>query len=381
MQDIYKLEDRIKNLEYYTSLSILETNTANLFVADADGLNRFKSGFFVDNFTSFKPQEERLPIKNSIDAEKKEFRPTHYTNSVDLIQGPVVNNDTTADLNFATIEGNNVRKQSDVITLDYAEVEWLKQSFATRTESVTPFLISFWKGSMELTPASDTWIDTARMKAKVIDVEGDYTSTLELLARTENVDRQTGMAPIVWNAWETNWTGTTVTNTTRRRTTESSSTFGMGGWINNFSGGFGNPARRIRRTTSTTVEEQLQTTVETGVMSRSGTRTVVTEQFDRESVGDRVVSRDIVPFMRSRNVEFVSKRMKPLTRMYAFFDGEDVTRFCVPKLLEISMVSGSFTVGETVTGRVNRTGLDQDTGNTAASIRFRVAQSNHREGL
>ena len=60
MQDIYKLEDRIKNLEYYTSLSMLETNTANLFVADADGLNRFKSGFFVDNFTSFKPQEERI---------------------------------------------------------------------------------------------------------------------------------------------------------------------------------------------------------------------------------------------------------------------------------------------------------------------------------
>ena len=380
MQDIYKLEDRIKNLEYYTSLSMLETNTANLFVADADGLNRFKSGFFVDNFTSFKPQEEGLPIKNSIDAEKKEFRPTHYTNSVDLIQGPVVNNDTTADLNFATIEGNNVRKQSDVITLDYAEVEWLKQSFATRTESVTPFLISFWKGSMELTPASDTWVDTARMRAKVIDVEGDFASTLELLARTENVDRQTGMAPMVWNAWETNWTGTTVTNTTRRRTTNSSSTFGVGGWINNFSGGFGNPARRIRRTTTRTVEEQLQTTVQTGVMSRSGTRTVVTEQFDRESVGDRVVSRDIVTLMISRNVELVSKRMKPLTRMYAFFDGEDVTRFCVPKLLEISMVSGSFTVGETVTGRVNRTGLDQDTGNTAASITFRVAQSNHREG-
>ncbi len=380
MQDIYKLEDRIKNLEYYTSLSMLETNTANLFVPDADGLNRFKSGFFVDNFTSFKPQEEGLQIKNSIDAEKKEFRPTHYTNSVDLIQGPVVNNDTTADLNFAAIEGNNVRKQSDVITLDYAEVEWLKQSFATRTESVTPFLISFWKGSMELTPASDTWVDTARMKAKVIDVEGDFASTLELLARTENVDRQTGMAPMVWNAWETNWTGTTVTNTTRRRETNTSSVFGMGGWINNFSGGFGNPARRIQETDTRVFEETLQTTVENGVMSRSGLRTVVTEQFDRESVGDRVVSRDIVPFMRSRNIEFVSKRMKPLTRMYAFFDGEDVTRFCIPKLLEISMVSGTFTVGETVTGRINRTGLDQDTGNTAANITFRVAQSNHREG-
>ena len=53
MIDIKQLDNRIKNLEYYTSLSLLETNTANLFVSDQDGLNRFKSGFFVDNFNSF----------------------------------------------------------------------------------------------------------------------------------------------------------------------------------------------------------------------------------------------------------------------------------------------------------------------------------------
>jgi hypothetical protein len=52
MVDIKQLENRIKNLEYYTALSLLETNTANLFIPDGDGLNRFKSGFFVDNFTS-----------------------------------------------------------------------------------------------------------------------------------------------------------------------------------------------------------------------------------------------------------------------------------------------------------------------------------------
>ena len=41
MQDIGDLEQRIKNLEYYTSLSMLETQTQNLFVPDADGLNKF----------------------------------------------------------------------------------------------------------------------------------------------------------------------------------------------------------------------------------------------------------------------------------------------------------------------------------------------------
>jgi hypothetical protein len=57
MVDIKQLENRIKSLEYYTTLSLLETNTTSLFVSDSNGLNRFKSGFFVDNFTSTSSQE------------------------------------------------------------------------------------------------------------------------------------------------------------------------------------------------------------------------------------------------------------------------------------------------------------------------------------
>jgi hypothetical protein len=35
MTDINKLETRIRNLEFYTSLSLLESNTANFFVPDS----------------------------------------------------------------------------------------------------------------------------------------------------------------------------------------------------------------------------------------------------------------------------------------------------------------------------------------------------------
>ena len=378
MKDIKKLENRISSLEYYTSLSLLETNTANLFVADEDGLNRFKSGFFVDNFTGFTAQENKVSIKNSIDRAHKELRPRHYTNSVDLIFGPVVNTDPTTDLNFSTIEGNNIRKANDVITLDYSEVEYINQPFATRTESVTPFLISFWQGTMELNPASDTWVDTVRLDAKIIDVEGDYASTVALLEQTDGLDPQTGFAPIVWNAWETNWTGFEFNESTQRTTeTTSGGRRGVGGWIN---GGSDNPARWVETQTTTTIEETLRETIETGVESRTGFQTVVTEQFDQESVGDRTVSRDLIATMRSRNIEFVSKRMKPLTQMYAFFDGENVTKYCVPKLLEISMTSGTFQVGETVIGTTITTGLGPIDSANPPRITFRVAQSNHREG-
>ena len=374
MVDIKQLENRIRNLEYYTTLSLLETNTANLFVPDSDGLNRFKSGFFVDNFSSFKPQEENINIKNSIDIKNKELRPRHYTNSVNLIFGPVVNTDPTEDLAFNTIEGTNVRRSNDVVTLDYADVEYIKQSFATRSESVTPFLISFWQGTLELTPSSDTWVDTTRLEAKIINTEGNYAETLNNLARTQNVDPQTGFGPILWDSWQTNWTGRDVINTSRTREVS----FG-GEWIG-WAGRPGIPGTAWGTRTTQVVRDDLRETVETGVQTRTGNRTVVTEQFDRTSVGDRVVSRDLIPFMRSRNVEFISKRVKPLTQLYAFFDGRDVTKYCVPKLLEISMVSGTFQVGEKVIGRLINTGLNPDLNNTSPQITFRVAQSNHKEG-
>ncbi len=381
MSDIKNLENRIKNLEYYTTLSLLETNTANMFVADEDGLNRFKSGFFVDNFTGFTTQDQSMSLNNSIDVKNKQLRPRHYTNSVDLIFGPVVGRDPNDDLNFSTIEGINVRKKNDVITLDYSEVEWLKQSFATRSESVTPFLISFWQGTMELNPSSDTWVDTARLQPKVINVEGDYTSVFNRMVENGEINRQTGFGPVVWGSWQTTWTGTTTNDTTRDTVIENSSrVFGMGGWINNFSGGFGNPARRIRETVNRVDRETLRTTTQQGVENRTGTQTLVTESFERTSVGDRVVSRDLVPFMRSRNIEFVAKKVKPLTKLYAFFDGQDVTKYCVPKLLQISMTSGTFQTGEKVIGQVIQTGLSQITSDTIPAISFRVAQSNHKEG-
>ena len=84
--------------------------------------------------------------------------------------GPVDGVDAQTDHQFLTPEGTNIKKGAGVVTLDYSEVEWLSQQFATRTESVTPFLVSFWQLSVKLTPNSDTWTDTARIKAKITKI-------------------------------------------------------------------------------------------------------------------------------------------------------------------------------------------------------------------
>ena len=359
MSDIQKLEGRIKSLEYYTALSLLETNTANLFVADTSGLSRFKSGFFVDNFTSLLAQEPTILLKNSIDVKNKELRPAHYTNAIDLIPGPVVGLDPSTDRSVAQPEGINIKKKSDVITLDYSEVQYIEQRFGTRTESVTPFILNFWRGSIALTPASDVWVDTVRLEAKFINVEGNFARVLRDATENLNIDPQTGFAPTVWNAWVDNWTG--QERVTRQQTRETSQWLGWG----------------IR---FDTVQDELLDIVDTGVSTRTGLRRQFVEQIDNTSVGDRTVSRDIIPFMRSRNIAFISRGLKPHTRVYAFFDGVDVTNYVVPKLLEIAMSSGVFQVGETVDGTVNTTGLGPDTVDVAPRVTFRVAQTNHRTG-
>ena len=116
---------------------------------DANGLNRFKSGFFVDNFTSFLAQEESVELKNSVDFRNKVARPKHYTTQVDFTQSLT----GSGDLRFTEPDGTNIKKTGDIVTLDYTDAEWLKQTFGTRTESVTPFIIGFWVGALELLPA------------------------------------------------------------------------------------------------------------------------------------------------------------------------------------------------------------------------------------
>ena len=355
MQDIRKLEERIQNLEYYTTLSLLETETSNLFVSDENGLNKFKSGFFVDNFTTLLPQETGISVKNSIDLTQKELRASHYCSLIDLQVGPVEGQNTI--FNGADPEGTDIRKTGNVITLDYDETPYLTQSFGTRSESVTPFLLNFWQASLDLTPASDTWVDTVRLEPKIIQREGNFAATVAEAERSfGGFDPQTGLTSTIWGGWQTIWTGTDTETTTGNRREDAGFRHGI------------NADRVI-------VQDTTINNFRTGTSTRSGSRQLITEQFDQVSDGDRTLSTEVIPRMRSRNITFNGSGFKPQARLYSFFDGINMTKYCVPKLLEISMKSGVFQVGETVTGEVFSTNSVDP-----AIIKFKVAVSNHKEG-
>ena len=112
-----------------------------------------------------------------------------------------------------------------------------------------------------------------------------------------------------------------------------------------------------------------QDTVTSTQQSREGIQYQVTPKINEQSLGDRTLSRDIIPYMRKRNIQITAHRMKPRTKFYAYFDNVDVTKFVTPKLLEINMTSGVFQTGETVSAK----GIPE-------AFTFRLAAPNHKEG-
>ena len=231
-------------------------------------------------------------------------------------------------------------------------------------------MINFWKGIVKLSPDNDTWVNTVKVEPNVFQIEGNFSDVTRTAERRfGGFDPQTGLTNTLWGGWQTCWTGVREkTRVSRRKeVTARSKRRRRSGYREN----------TIERATTTTFQDKFTDRTKIGTSSREGTRQLITEQFDKTSLGERVLNTEITPTIRSRNVTFDGKGFKPQSRIYSFFDGVNVTKYCVPKLLEIEMISGTFSVGETITGTV------KTTPNISADrpyIQFRAAVPNHKEG-
>ena len=388
MADIAKLEQRIKNIEYYTSLNTVESDALNKFIPDANGLNRFKSGIFVDNFTSIESQDTTIGVRNAIDKTKGILRPAHYSTAVNLQIGSNaitgIGQGTAVDSQFATIEGTDIRKSGRLITLDYKDELYQFQPYATRVESVTPFLVMFWGGNIELSPDTDVWIDVTKMQPNDVMMEGSFQGIAQALGAevtTGEDGRRMGVTPVMWNSWETVGVNMDLGLSNNQQTMQNASGNRNNAAVQGLLDGINVGNQQILDPSDSIVNNITATGGVSLNQQRTGTQQTVMERIDTSSLGERVVNRDIINFMRSREIQFVGKDFKPYERVYAFFDGVDVTKFCTPKLLQIEMISGTFRPGETVDGRMpsalqNR----QNNRNASPRIVFRTAISNHLYG-
>jgi len=334
MRDIGKLEKRIENVEYYTQLSLLEANAQSLQIQDAEGFDRFKNGFIVDNFTGHGIGDAgNLDYKVSMDMAGGYMRPMFNSESVQLIEADDDGTEIVSDDRTAA----NYQKTGDLITLPYTETTMIDQPYASKYVNVNPFNIFTWTGTVTLDPPGDEWKETNRVPDLLINQEGSFDTLVKNLG---NPNLDSVEIDTVWNEWQDFWAGTPVDTAI--------STSGDYIGLNRVAGrgrGVGGWTVKARDVTTTTEQQISQT--------RTGIRTAIVPQVVRTSLGDKVLNVAFIPFIRSRTVNFTAKRLKPNTRVYPYFDNVDVTSYVTPdggslggNLVKDSngYVSGTFTI-------------------------------------
>lgn len=281
MRDIGKIDKRVSKLEYYTSLSLLEHDTAGTQIFDVSNNVRYKNGFVVDSFYGSNVGAIMNP---------------DYSVSTDKAAGklrPLYNSDNVR-LKYDAAGSTDMRKTGPLLTLNYYQADYIQQPYSSLAENVNPYNVFSWAGEVKLSPEMDEWKETDRRPDVVIDQAGIYD------ALTSLVDESSAIGT-VWNEWQTNWTGVIG---------QSSSTN-----VNNDWSSF----QQTSTTTLTTTTQVDQT--------RTGIRTSVVPDTVTTSVGDRVLEVNFVPFIRSRKIYFRATRLKPNTTVYAFFDNSDISDF------------------------------------------------------
>lgn len=276
MRDIGVLDKRIGNLEKYVQLSLLEKDTADMLILDANGLDRFKNGFIVDPFTSHALGDVyNVDYRCAVDPVKKELRPEASVHQTALqfstsLSSNVVScaSDITLTLSAAAsaswvagetvYQGANLGSATATGVLRHAAgnrlyVEettgvWATGTVKGSTSAVSATVSSFkvpvpgplftlpyrhvifaqqpfatttrnaaglewsWMGQLDLVPNEDVWTDTSYAPDIQVNDQGDLSAWQ---ARAEAWGTQ-------WGSWNTFWTGDPVVDV------QTSSTGGSG---------------------------------------------------------------------------------------------------------------------------------------------------------
>ena len=179
MRDIGLIEDRVETLERVTSLSLLEVNTQTLQIQDADGNNRFKSGFFVDDFKNYTFINNVLS-NIRVNTSTNELTPIVSRNSLKSQIAPavsIIDEQLDTSQNFELLDPN-VQKTGQALTLKYESIGWIEQAFATTVENVNPFNVIVYSGDIKLRPEIDNWVRTIQLPDKNINITLNSSRTL-----------------------------------------------------------------------------------------------------------------------------------------------------------------------------------------------------------
>jgi len=195
MRDIERLEKKVNNTVEILALSMLEQDTRDKFIPDANGNNRFKNGILVDQFKDHTVADlADADFKASIHKGRRILAPA-------LEQIPV-------DLKIDTT--SNVTTFDDITTISSSERETLLfQENATTFRNLASNFYKF-NGDMQLAPQFDAGYDVTN--APAVNVEIDLASGFNDLL--ENIQQ---IAPITQDTYMgTQFTGQTLEKVSRK---------------------------------------------------------------------------------------------------------------------------------------------------------------------
>ena len=283
MRDIGVIDKKLARLEYYTSLSLLETSAKTLIVKDDVGAERFKNGFIVDSFKGFTVSDTRNPeFKAAIDIKLQELLPTIDRTYVDL----------DLDLSAST----NIQKDGNLVLLTGNTVPYIEQPFASKVRNCVENVIYVWNGNILLSPEGDIQPD--------IDINPDVVGNIDLSGLTDLVNALpsiVGQERIISSG----------TATEERISTSSTRVNERGG--------------PFRRTITRDLVAVTSTITQRSDIDFSASN--ITNTFD---FGELVQDVSIQQFIRPRRVKFTATNLKPNTRVYPYFDGIAVSQHCIP---------------------------------------------------
>jgi len=276
MKDISDIDDRVSNIEYYTSLSTLESQTNSQVVTNANGTTLFKNGFIVDTFNGHGIGDVLNPeYRASVDYTNGVARPTYIADNVYL---------TYDNVSSTTTKGNNTIL-STLITVPYTSNVFVNQPLASEAISVNPFGVVNFVGTLKLSPESDVWFDTSTAPHVIINPNGSNDN----YANWAGIETQ-------WNAWQDVWTGTQITEATS-------------GTVGKTSGSI---VTSQSLTTSTTTST---TSAGTGVVSGSSTV---------------IVNKNIIPYARGKTIQFYVDGMSANTKLYLYINNIHMSDILYP---------------------------------------------------
>ena len=288
MRDIGKLEKRIERLEYYTLLSVLEQQALNMQIKDEVGLERFKSGFVVDNFETHKVGNlSSIDYKCSIDTQQSVCRPQAREDSFDLIELNTKEDQRVID---------GYQRTGDVLTLPYSELTLLENPFATKKINPNPFVVVQYVGDASLDAPVDSWYENTDAPL----ITDNNTSLYTIFLAKDNVREAYSS---IYNSYSVNWVGANQTFFNIDSLAEINS-------------------------------DQVSSTVKIANVGSSSNISPQNNETGKglttKNVGESAIATSLQQFMRSKMIRFVVRRMKPNTRIYPFIEGRNLSRWTNP---------------------------------------------------